>query len=232
MLQPVSNSSSALVNDFKSFVSNVGFPCVGAKAALSKGQMTFLVAYDICSGWADMNIWSRLYRFAQNYRQYPTIFQTFIVIFSGPSDLSEEEFEHALWARVQSLSDKDEWLGVARDSRVSIDSDDPHFSLSFGGEAFFVVGMHPKSSRLARRFSNPALVFNLHGQFEQLRDEGRYEKLRQTILERDEQFAGSLNPMLARHGDASEARQYSGRVVGADWECPFKRREDAPAHDG
>jgi FPC/CPF motif-containing protein YcgG len=27
--------------------------------------------------------------------------------------------------------------------------------------------------------------------------------------------------MLAVHGEASEARQYSGRQVGAAWRCPF-----------
>ncbi len=35
-------------------------------------------------------------------------------------------------------------VGPGLDERVSADPDDPHFSLSFGGEAFFVVGLHPK----------------------------------------------------------------------------------------
>ncbi len=70
------------------------------------------------------------------------------------------------------------------------------------------------------------MVFNLHDQFEQLRAQGRYEKLREAILDRDAALAGSVNPMLSRHGDASEARQYSGRAVGNDWECPFAGRAD------
>ena len=65
------------------------------------------------------------------------------------------------------------------------------------------------------------MVFNLHDQFERLRAEGKYETMREKILVRDEQLAGSRNPMLARHGDASEARQYSGRAVEADWTAPF-----------
>jgi uncharacterized protein len=226
MIPHVTNNSSDRVSDFQMFVSNPDFPCVGAKAALSKGQMTFFFAQDICSGSDDMNIWFSLNRFVQGFRKHPTIYKSFIVIFSGPSDLSEEEFERALWGRLQSLSDKDVWSGVNPDPRVSVDPVDPYFALSFGGEAFFVVGMHPGSSRPARRFSNPALVFNLHEQFARLRDQGRYEKLRNTILKRDTKLAGSLNPMLARHGQTSEARQYSGRVVGADWECPFKRCQD------
>jgi hypothetical protein len=43
-------------------------------------------------------------------------------------------------------------------------------------------------------------------------------------------LAGSVNPMLARHGETSEARQYSGRVVEADWRCPLQGRP-APTPD-
>ena len=127
-----------------------------------------------------------------------------------------------MWERIQSFADKDAWLGQPYDAAVSADPDDPHFSLSFGGEAFFVVGLHPHASRPARRFSRPALVFNLHGQFARLRAEGRYERMREIIIERDVALAGDSNPMLARHGEVSEAKQYSGRLVDADWHCPFR----------
>jgi FPC/CPF motif-containing protein YcgG len=155
------------------------------------------------------------------------LFQSFAVVFQGPVDLDEEAFERALWDRVQSLHDKDVWRGQTYDSRVSADPGNPHFSLSFGGEAFFIVGLHPKASRPARRFEQPTLVFNLHDQFERLREAGKYEGLREKILVRDDHLAGSRNPMLARHGEISEARQYSGRVVGEDWEPPFEYRGDA-----
>ena len=67
------------------------------------------------------------------------------------------------------------------------------------------------------------MVFNLHDQFEVLRAQQRYEKLRASIVARDVAVAGSPNPMLARHGEISEARQYSGRMVGPEWKCPFSR---------
>ena len=54
-----------------------------------------------------------------------------------------------------------------------------------------------------------------------LRADGRYDKLSEAIRERDLAFAGSVNPMLARHGEMSEARQYSGRQVDPAWQCPF-----------
>ena len=90
------------------------------------------------------------------------------------------------------------------------------------------MGLHPRASRPARRFERPVLVFNLHDQFEQLREQRRYERMRAKIIDRDVALAGSPNPMLARHGTISEARQYSGRNVWEpDWACPFNPVERA-----
>ncbi|MFV0625543.1 guanitoxin biosynthesis heme-dependent pre-guanitoxin N-hydroxylase GntA [Sphingomonas sp. ac-8] len=203
------------------------FPCVGAKAALAKGTLEVFGCTRIDSAWDDVRIHDALLRFAQAYRRDKTMYRSFAVVFDGPDGLSEAEFERALWQRVQSLSDKDVWRGQEYDTRVSPDPENPHFSLSFGGEAFFVVGLHPNSSRPARRFDRPTMVFNLHDQFERLRAEGKYESMREKILVRDEALAGSRNPMLSRHGDASEARQYSGRAVDDAWRCPFTYSGDA-----
>jgi hypothetical protein len=214
----------------REFIQDPPFPCVGAKSALSRGKLRIVVARDIRSGWDDMRIYPALLSFIASYREAPDLFQSFAVVFEGPDRISEETFEASLWQRAQSLSDKDSWLGQPHDGRVATDPDNPHFSLSFGGEAFFVVGLHPNASRPARRFPSPVMVFNLHAQFERLRNEGRYEKLRASILQRDEALAGSINPMLSRHGETSEARQYSGRQVGPEWRCPFTpRTERAPA---
>ena len=197
------------------------FPCVGAKAALAKGTLQVLACNRIDSAWDDLRIHDGLVRFAAAYRDEPALFRSFAVVFEGPVDLNEIRFEAALWRRIQSLSDKDVWRGQRYDDRVSNDPDSPHFSLSFGGEAFFVVGLHPHASRPARRFARPTMVFNLHDQFVQLRNEGRYETMREKIMVRDEKVAGSRSPMLSRHGDLSEARQYSGRMVDGAWRCPF-----------
>ena len=225
MLPPTTDDDHPLAERFRDFVRDTAFPCVGAKSALSKGQMRIVVARDIRSGWDDLRIYPGLLDLAKSYAEDPVLFQTFVVLFEQDWALSEESFEAAMWARIQSLSDKDAMFAQSPDARVSGDPGDPHFSLSFGGQAFFVVGLHPGASRPARRFGRPAMVFNLHDQFVRLREEGRYEKLRAAILDRDAALAGSVNPMLARHGDTSEARQYSGRAVGNDWECPFSGRD-------
>jgi FPC/CPF motif-containing protein YcgG len=203
------------------------FPCVGAKAALAKGTLEVFGCTRIDSAWDDVRIHDALLRFAQAYRRDKTMYRSFAVVFDGPDGLSEAEFERALWQRVQSLSDKDVWRGQHYDARVSPDPENPHFSLSFGGEAFFVVGLHPNASRPARRFDRPTMVFNLHDQFERLRADGKYESMREKILVRDEALAGSRNPMLAPHGASSEARQYSGREVDEGWRCPFHYSGDA-----
>lgn len=197
------------------------FPCVGAKSALARGTLEVLVCHSLTSAWDDVRIHSELLEWARDWRNDPNGLRSLAVVFEGPGDLTEKEFEALMWERIQSLTDKDAWRGQPYDHRVSADPDDPHFSLSFGGEAFFVVGLHPNASRPARRFPRPTLIFNLHEQFENLREEGRYERMRERILERDIALAGDINPMLARHGEASEARQYSGRKVGEDWQCPF-----------
>jgi len=214
-------AQEALTTLLYEHVAEAAFPCVGAKAALARGTLEVLAARDIASAWDDVRIHDRLLSFAGEYRRDPALFRSLAVVFEGPDDLAESAFEQHLWTRVQSLSDKDVWRGQEYDATVSNDPDNSHFSLSFGGQAYFVVGLHPHASRPARRFPHPVMVFNLHAQFETLRAQGKYEGMREKIMVRDEALAGSRNPMLARHGEASEARQYSGRVVEPEWRCPF-----------
>lgn len=207
--------------EFVDWIADPAFPCVGAKSALARGRLQVMAAHSIESGWDDLRIHRELLDWVDDYRRDPADFRSLVVIFEGPRDFDERSFEQRMWERLQSFADKDHWLGQPYDGRVNPDAENPHFSLSFGGEAFFVVGLHPHASRPARRFQYPALVFNLHDQFERLRNQGKYETMRETILARDEKLAGSINPMLARHGEHSEARQYSGRKVEENWRCPF-----------
>ena len=48
--------------------------------------------------------------------------------------------------------------------------------------------------------------------------------MQKIIRARDRDNAGSINPMLSDFGTRSEARQYSGRAVGDDWQCPLRVR--------
>jgi len=216
------NIRTDLSHHLRNFIRKADFPCVGAKSALANDMLRIVEARDLTSGWNDLQIHRELLEWARAYKDDPAGFRSLAVIFHGPDDLDERAFEAALWDRIQSLADKDAWKSLPHDPRVSPDPRSPHFSLSFGGEAFFVIGLHPRASRPARRFPRPVLVFNLHDQFERLRADGRYERMRTRILARDADLAGSINPMLARHGETSEAAQYSGRAVEKDWQCPYR----------
>ena len=207
--------------ELEKWIADLAFPCVGAKSALARGMLHIVEARDITSAWDDVRIHQELLEWSWEWRKDRQGLRSLAVVFAGPSSLDEEQFEHHMWERIQSLADKDVWRGQRYDERVSADPANPHFSLSFGGEGYFVVGLHPGASRPARRFAHPTLVFNLHEQFELLRADGRYEKMRQTILDRDRALAGDINPMLSRHGETSEAAQYSGRAVSSDWNAPF-----------
>ena len=216
---------------FRAFIADWRFPCVGAKAAMAHGAVTTLVAGDIAADADDPRVYSALLGFIGRYRRNPGPFQSLAVIYRNPAHMSEAAFEAALWTRVQRLSEQDVRLGVPYDPRVSDDADSPHFSISLGGEAFFIVGLHPHASRPARRFETPVLVFNPHNQFEELRASGLYETLRERITRRDVAFSGSANPMMACFGEVSEARQYSGRQVDETWKCPFTHGGAKASHD-
>ena len=207
---------------FLDFIGHADFPCVGAKSAVAKNNLTMVHARDLRSGWNDLTIHERLMDWAEAHSEDDGALHSFAVLFEGPDDLDEDAFERMMWERIQSFSDKDAWLGQRYAETVSRDPEDPHFALSFGGKAFFAVGLHPNASRPARRFAHPAIVFNPHDQFERLREQNRYARMREAIMARDEKLAGSVNPMLANHGDASAAPQYSGRQVDGDWKCPFR----------
>ncbi|GJD93578.1 hypothetical protein OCOJLMKI_0774 [Methylobacterium iners] len=231
MLLPNNDADHPLAHRLRSLILDPPFPCVGAKSALSRGKIRIIVARDIESDRDDARIYAALLAFIAGYRAEPALFQSFAVIFDGPRKLAEQGFEAALWSRMQSLSDRDSVVGQSYDPRVTADPEDARFSMSFGGEGFFIVGLHPQASRMARRFEAPCLIFNLHDQFERLRAAGRYERMRDAIVERDIALAGSPNPMLAQHGERSAARQFSGRAVPEDWSCPFQRSADTPAWD-
>lgn len=217
------------VQQFRMRLDDPGFPCVGAKSALATGQLDFLLAGDLRDATTDPLIVERLQRFAA---QSPddALFVSQLVLFPDTPALDEQQFERALWQRLQALHEIDA-IDHRWDPSVSNDPQSHDFSLSLGGRGFYVVGLHPGASRLARRFHCAALVFNLHSQFETLRSDGRYEKLRAAITDRDIAYSGSRNPMLALHGEASEARQYSGRRVEAGWRCPFSAVDAGVAGD-
>jgi FPC/CPF motif-containing protein YcgG len=163
-----------------------------------------------------------LYSFIQERPDIEGDFTSYIACFREPKILTPKQFEALLWQQLLALHEIDS-PRYTWDEAVSSDPSDPNFSFSFGGHAFFIVGLSPSSERWARRFPWPMLVFNDHSQFERLRREHRFDRLKTAIRKRDEDLHGTPNEMLEDYGSAhSEARQYAGRQVGPRWRCPVE----------
>jgi FPC/CPF motif-containing protein YcgG len=207
---------------FRELVLAAEFPCLGAKAAFNEGTYAFAVYPELAGQASTAGLCRDLFEFREYERKIDTRYEnrytTFIAVFRGPLGLNEARFEGLLWRQLRQLHRADvcEW-----DAESSADPNDPRFSFSFAGQAFYIVGMHPNSSRVARRFDWPALIFNPHEQFDQLRADGKWKRMQQSIRARDVALQGSVNPMLSDFGEQSEARQYSGRAVAEDWVAPF-----------
>ena len=211
-------------NAFRGFVLRPEFPCVGAKAAFNSSSYVLHTYGDLASDDATVKLSNALCDFTQSELPRSSEYATFIAIFAGPQETDELQFENLFWQQLRRLHQLDaahfDW-----DPNVRSDPADPHFSFSFGGQALYVIGLHANSSREARRFPWPALVFNPHEQFERLRADGKWQRMQETIRARDLELQGTINPMLSDFGEESEARQYSGRAVEVDWRAPFKAAE-------
>jgi len=199
-------------------IGHCDYPCLGARSVFRRGRATVRVYDGLADPATAPLLLADLQEFASRVDPEGG-FASFVAIFRGPPITDEGHFERLLWSQLGQLHDADRepWS-----EQVSSDPDDKHFAYSVAGTPYFIVGLHPAASREARRARTPTLVFNLHEQFEALRASGQFPRMRDRIRERDERLQGTVNPMVADHGEHSEARQYSGRQVGAGWRAPFK----------
>lgn len=215
------NRNLAITQDFKKFILDENHPCIMANTVFQMEKYQLNTYEGLGSRKTASILLADLQEYIAHYDFKSKDFETFIAVFPEMEVVSEIEFENLLWRQLQFLHEMD---NTGWDPSVSDDPNDPNFSFSIGGKAFYVVGLHPKASRLARRAPYPTLVFNLHSQFEKLREMGVYHKVRDKIRERDKAVQGSINPVLQDFGEESEARQYSGRQVGENWKCPFHHK--------
>lgn len=209
-------SASHIAERLERMVLDPVYPCLGARSVFARHRATVRMFDELGSRSSANDLLAQLREFATD-TDVEDGFASFVAVFRHPPRLPEEEFERLLWHQLQLVHEADPrpWS-----PRVSKDPTSPHFSFSAGGTAYFVVGMHPDASRMARRAPLPTLVFNLHEQFERLRASGRFGRMQRLIRRRDTELQGGPNPMVADFGSASEARQYAGRLVPQDWSPP------------
>lgn len=220
----------SMIKEYLTYLNDKTFPCVGAKAALAGGHIKCMVAGHMACPNDDRAILQFLYDFVDSYRESNDLFYSAAILFQGPEFTDEGLFDALLWQRLQSLADLDAEQ-YSFDPRVGSDPTGPDFSFSLKKEAFFIIGLHPASSRPARRFKYPVLAFNPHAQFERLRETDHYESMKAVVRKRDITFSGSVNPMLDDFGNSSEVVQYSGRHYDSDWLCPLKINHERSDHN-
>lgn len=200
------------------FIKVSDHPCLSAQSVVNNDSFEIGAYRHLGTAESAVAMAKDLTRFIKDRGNIESRFASFLAVFQNPGKIGERSFELLLWKQLSLLNAIDvcDW-----DETVSSDPEDPKFSFSFGGKAFYIIGLHPGSGRLARQFPYPTLVFNLHEQFEALRADGYYDKMRDMIRTRDKKLQGSVNEMVADHGISSEAKQYSGRKVDESWKCPF-----------
>lgn len=159
--------NTAIERKFRAFIEPSAYPCLGAKAALNRGAYKLQFYAELGDRRTRSHLASDLTRFIDSLLRQSSDFATFGAVFSRPIEMTALEFEQRLWRTLQQLdridAKKFDW-----DSTVDCEPGCANFAFSFGGHAFYIVGMHGGSSRLARRFPLPALMFNLHEQFRKL----------------------------------------------------------------
>ncbi len=219
--QPLRKLAEEINSALRAQIHDPDFPCVGAKSIVNQNTYCFGLYRELADADCSQGLAVDLHTFIQEREHMEGDFKSFIATFLEPKVRTPKQFETLLWEQLALLNRIDrphyDWNRL-----VSKDTADATFSFSFAGSPFFVVGLAPSNRRWARRFPGPTLVFNDHEQFERLRREHQFERLKDIIRVRDEKLHGESNTMLADHGAHSEARQYAGRKVRENWRCPVQ----------
>ena len=230
LLRP-SFRKKSIKEEIHSFAMQKNYPCVAAIESTLQGAYSVGTYGKFGEGTHWRFFRADLLRYLEEQRMSSSPFYSFWAVFDEHSIVEDEtDFEEKLWKELSMLTSVEDRNSDWIDESAST-PENRSFCISLAGEKMFVVGMHPTSSRLARRFSRPALVFNAFSQFERLEKNGGYDRMVTTNRRRELDFQGSLNPMVTDHGDDWEAIQFSGRVNTNTWKCPFRffMRKEKPA---
>lgn len=198
------------------------FPCTVAKTLVAKDKIE-IKKYNF-KFFSPDDLRSDLISFRKNLDTDGKYFKSFIAEFDTITNekISFKKFEDFFWNLLTSLR-QTELKYASYDRSVSANPEDSNFGFSVDGSAYFLIMLHPNSPRMSRRSSKPAIVFNLHLQFEKLRSQGLFKKFVKIIRRRDLKLQGSQNPMTKNFGQSPEWLQFTGREVPVNSKCPFTK---------
>jgi FPC/CPF motif-containing protein YcgG len=219
--------AQSVSDEIASLIMEKNYPCTAAIQALFRKDYRIGLYGKLGEGERSKALGTDLLIFLEEQTRTGSEYLSFMAVFPNKDEssacegFSEVEFEERLWRELSLLTNLPEFQNFKWDPEFSANPTDQNFCFSWGGKAFFVVGLHPKSSRRSRKFSQPMLIFNVYEQFRELARQRKYEGMVQTNRRRDVAYQGSVNPTVEKYGDNWEAIQFSGRENGAEWKCPF-----------
>lgn len=219
------NFKENLQSEIGKLLSQKDYPCVAALQSFHRQDYWVRTYRDFGKKHQRPQLREDLLTYLEEYKKNRSEFFTFWAVFDDLEILNEDEFEKSLWQELSALTSV-ETQTKDYDPRFSQNPEDKNFCFSIGGKAFFVVGLHPQSSRRSRQFPWPTLIFNVFEQFDQLAQQGKYQPMIQINRQRDLRFQGSANPMALEHNDDWEAIQFSGKKNPPTWKCPFHFRSN------
>jgi FPC/CPF motif-containing protein YcgG len=209
----------AFQKELRETVMQPNYPCVAAIKSYAKDDYQVGFYGRLGADGFARDLRNDLLYFLREQRATGSTYLSFWAVFDE-ADYSEEDFENRLWKQLSNLTSA-ELRETDWGPNTNSNPQDPSFRFSLAGAEFFVVGLHPQSSRISRQFSRPVLIFNVWDQFAELMRIGQYEPMIQTNRKRDQKFQGDANPMAVAHGDDWESIQFSGRNNSKQWKCPF-----------
>ena len=216
---------SVLKEQFQQYINSVNFPCLSAKISVLRKSFSFAL-YDMLAGEDTTQLlWHRLIDFINCQSSLwasDHMFTTYVACFRAPTDMSETVFERLLWKQLQQLHQIDVQNGMKWNDNYSDDPIHPDFGFSVGGRAFFIVGLHPNSSRRAQQFVTPTITFNSLDQFQNFRRLALFNTIQHVIRNNDLIYNQSINPNLTSEDNKSAAFEYSGKLIQSNWIPPFK----------
>lgn len=218
--------AETVLKDFEQDISSLVFannyPCIAALKTLSTRQYSTGVFGELGAGNQSHRLATELLAMRDEQKRTGSLELSFFAVFPDLADMSEDEFEQRLWKELSLLTTVP-GIDPTWDPAFSENPEDKNFCFCLGGTAFFVVGMHPNSSRLSRRIRFPTLVFNVYEQFKELDRRNRYQPMIQANRKRDRLFQGDVNPMSEKYNDVWESIQFSGKNNSDEWKCPFHK---------
>lgn len=198
---------------FKSKLNSIilqnNFPCIMAKAIAQKGFFKTFSIPNLNKESVEVAL-KKLQSFVSEMKSRNEKLSSCAVVIQDENLVDFESFEKSFWSFLKEMNSLDKKT-YKPDPTVDADPTSSNFSYSIKEESFFIIALHPKSPRWARRFSYPTIVFNPHKQFTELRKKGTFNKIRDLIRVKDKLLQGTENKMLKNFGEKSEVYQYLGK---------------------